>query len=205
MVHEMSGISERVAERVRVLPVRRSALDAAREGPAERQRLGRDEVAALDALLEELQADTDILLDDRYARMLERLEARFTRRRLAETVLRPDRVVDRGYPLYAPEVAQLFEALEVPIASVTLDRWVERGLIPTPPRIGTGDQLSRNAYFARHVVDALYLKVVLGEPEAVAGELRVLTGALPEEHAVYFERLPGVQRPLLARATQAHR
>ena len=183
--------------------IRRSTLHQVQSEQRTLGNLSPSEREAYERLADEIRADADLLSDPRYAQMISYLERTFSRRRLGAVVFHPERVVKVSYPLYANEVAQLLAELGLSVQGKTIERWVERGLVPTPQSIGSG-ALPRNAYFARHVIDILFLKQVLAANdtmEAIAAELRVLTGALAEEDAVYFRGLPAVNPAMLKRAS----
>lgn len=211
-------LSERAAVRSRV-SMTRERLRRAMSGDRElRESLTAEERTEYRMVREELQADTDMDMDPRYAPLLESLKQRLGSRRVYEVVFHPEKFMpgEMTYPLSSDEAALLLAELltgitesdrEVtPPAAWTLERMIEDGVLPPTPQIG-GGSLPRNAYFARHIVAAAYRRLFVPErPEVLKAEVAIAQRRLAPATAAYLKVLPGTDPRLITRAvTQVRR
>lgn len=205
-------ITERAALRSRI-SMTRERLRRAISGELDpRADLSAEERVEYRKVREEIQADTDMDMDPRYAPLLEPLKDRLGPRRVYELVFHPEKVLpdEVTYPLSNDEAALLLAALlngikdddrEVtPPAAWTLERMVEDGLLPPTPQIG-GGSLPRNAYFARHIVAAAYRALFIPEKtEVLKAEVAVARRQLSPATAAYLRVLEATDPQLIGLA-----
>lgn len=185
------------------LEVRRGQLRELLDHPEQVARLAPAERAAYDQLTDELQADLDMRQDARYGELLAAVEAQFGRALVFKTLFHPESVLEDevGYPLYASEVAVLLQRFGIEVDERTVNRLVSSGQVPATPVIGTGAQV-RNAFFARHVLDIVFLRAILRRrPEVLSAELAMAQGMLDPQVSTYLSALPGVDPRILSRAS----
>ena len=150
----------------------------------------------------ELQDNIDLEDEPRYAAMITTLRTQLNSRALTHALYRPDFFpTSRPYPLYASEIAKLALAFGVAISAKTIERLAYDGLISPPLLIGAAT-LPRPIYFARHLVEILYARVILNlKPERAKTYLDVLSGQLDSLTLLYFSALPYVRPELIKMAT----
>lgn len=145
----------------------------------------------------EFEADADLDADDRYAPLLAALVQKVGRRRAYEAVFTPEQMLGEGstLPLYNSQVEELLRALgaSAPYNARTIERMVrEDGVVPKPPLLGRGEDLPRNAYFARHILAILYRVLCVPEDrEGLRHAARVVTGGISREAVLLLRTLPG--------------
>ncbi len=210
-------ISDRAALRSRI-SMTRERLRRAMSGDRElRDDLSAEERTEYRMVREELQADSDMDMDPRYAPLLQSLKDRLGPRRVYEVVFHPEKTLpdETTYPLSSDEAALLLAELLkgitendrdiTPPAAWTLERMIEDGLLPPTPHIG-GGSLPRNAYFARHVVAAAYRRLFVPErPEVLKAEVAIAQRKLAPATAAYLKVLPDTDAQLIARALKQSR
>ena len=203
-------LSERAALRSRI-SMTRERLRRAISGEIDpREDLSAEERAEYRKVREEIQADTDMDMDPRYASLLEALKDRLGSRRVYEIVFHPEKVLpdEVTYPLGKDEAALLLAELlkgikdVTPPAAWTLERMVEDALLPPAPQIG-GGSLPRNAYFAHHIVAAAYRTLFVPErPEVLKAEVAIAQHKLAPTTATYLKVLPDTDSELISAAVE---
>lgn len=177
----------------------------ARQALADPRALGSPERSEYRKVRAEYEADADLEADERYAVLLGALAEKLGRRRAHDAVFAPERVLGEEHtlPLFNQQVEELLRALGATTNSDarTIERMVrEDGVIPRPPLLGRGDELTRNAYFARHVLAILYRVFCVPEDrEELRSAARIVTGGLSREAALLLETLPNASGALLQR------
>lgn len=192
-------ISKRAAEQSRIA-MTRSRLHEVRADPLS---LSDEERADYRKLRLEIQADTDLDDDPRYAPLLAALAQRVGRRLAYGAIFTPERLLPSGvtHPLYNAEVEQLLRALGAieNCDARTVERMVTDGVVPQPPQIGRGD-LMRNAYFARHVLVIAYRVLFVPEDrEDLRHDVRVASGQVSPQAVTLLRTLPSVDPRFLRR------